>query len=215
MRTVRTICLISMAIVCLLAGARPAAARILDQVQAALSVSGIVREQTSGKVCDEVLYVAYGGREQYEYLFTKRVKYNKAVKFPHYVGAICVDAMNESMKFYPQDGEFPANPLVKAVVRAVLSDNFPRLHIGPVDKGINTGDGIDIGKFIGFYHLWSWPKDPMSLAERTEYALEYFGCKVIRHEANTEPDLKWAPKFKQTRYHHELEKGPQVYDWTE
>ena len=215
MRTTRTACLISMAIVCLLAGARPGAAETCDTVYAALSEAGLGGEQASVKACDEVLYIAYDGREQYEYLFTRRVEYNKVVKFPHYVGAVCLGTVNEKLEFYPQDGEFPANPLVDALLRAVLFDNYPQLHIYPVKKEKNTEDGIDIGRFIGFYHLWEWPEDVKSLSERVALVLESNGFKIIRREVNAEPDLKWTPKFKQTRYHHELGSGPNVYDWTD
>ena len=219
MRTIRTVWLLSVAIVCLLTGAWPSAAKTWDEIlNAALSETetGIDGEQTSVKTCDKVLYIAYDGRRQYEYLFTERIEYNKIVKFPHYVGAVCLDTVNEKLKFYSQDAEFPANPLVDALLRAVLFDNYPRLHIYPVKKKKNNGDGLDIGMFIGSYHLWEWPEDVKSLSERVAFVLEGGdGFKIIRREVNAEPDLKWTPKFKQTRYHHELGSGPNVYDWTD
>ena len=196
MRTIRTICLISVAIVCLLAGARSGAA----------------------KPCDEVLYVALGGTGLNEPTFiegwSNETKYSidKTLRLPHYLGIVCVDNMRKKLKFFPKDDNSPFNREVETIVTRMNSPYAP-LSWPSVTLRVNARYE-KLGEGRTGLILFVPPKDTALFPYWAGEALRDHAIRVIRREVNAEPDLAWTPKFKQTIPFGEYSSRPPMsFDW--
>ena len=191
MRTVRALCLISLAIVCLLTGAQPGAA----------------------KICDEVLYVAkdltglrhvWGGRRLLEPL-----------RVPYYVGAVCVDNVNKELEYFSQTEDGFLNFWMHGVVRRMNGKKNPTVSLSADLEYLKLGEGEPNPE--PWCESFAAPTNTALYPYWTEQALRGGGFEVIRREVNAEPDLKWTPKIERTFYYADLEPEPEqeVYDWTE
>ena len=183
----RSICMLLLSGLCLLAGAQPGAA----------------------KTCDEVLYVALD--ETTLEPFRGGTRYLEPFTVPHYVGAVCLDNVNKKLEYFSRTRDGFLNLWMRGLVLGINDDKNPNILLSANLEYLELGEGNPAGEYF------SAPKNTALFPYWIEEAIKYKKFKVIRREVNAGPDLEWTPTIERTFYYADLEPGPQpeVYDWSE